>query len=138
MRIKNRLNNLRNQLILRLRDLSTARISLSLIFAILFVFMTSIIVNSISRGLDNYNTFLEERSQLEEIKSENERLLNEFEYVNSDEFKKIILRDTLGYADQDERLFRTKIQTQYFDKEIKLLSLEEIADYGQWWKLIVE
>lgn len=138
MRIKKKVNNLRNQLILRMRDVSAIRISITLLFVLAFVFMASIIANSISRGLNNYNTFVEERSQLALIQAENERLLNEFEYVNSDEFKKIILRDTLGYADQEERLFRTKTQTQYFDKEIKLLSLEEISDYDQWWKLIVE
>lgn len=138
MRIKKKVNNLRNQLILRMRDVSAIRISITLLFVFAFVFMASIIANSISRGLNNYNTFVEERSQLALIQAENERLLNEFEYVNSDEFKKIILRDTLGYADQEERLFRTKTQTQYFDKEIKLLSLEEISDYDQWWKLIVE
>lgn len=138
MRIKKKVNNLRNQLILKLRDLSAVRIMITLAFVCLFIFMASLIINSISRGLGNYNTFLEERSQLQEILEENERLQNEFEYVNSDEFKKIILRDTLGYADQEERLFRTKTQTQYFDKEIKLFSTEEISDYNQWWRLIIE
>ena len=100
------------------------------------ILLFSNVVRVITTGKANYDTFLSEESALAEIREKNNRLAEEYEYVNSDDFKKLILRDTLGVADQSENLYKTKEEVQYFDEEVEYFDLRDVTDYSSWWQSI--
>ncbi|MEP7103831.1 MAG: hypothetical protein ABI721_03935 [Candidatus Dojkabacteria bacterium] len=91
------------------------------------------IIRVITNGKSNYETFLSEKVSLDEITAKNDDLQKENTFVSSDEYRKLILRETSNYASDNERLFQTKEKPVYLDEQKELLDLGLKKDYTDWW-----
>ncbi|MFS8130400.1 MAG: hypothetical protein ACMG57_00320, partial [Candidatus Dojkabacteria bacterium] len=90
------------------------------------------ILRVITNGKSNYDTYLSEKKSLEEITAKNEDLNKENNFVSSDEYRKLILRETSNYAADNEQLFQTKEKPVYFDEQKQYLDLGLKKDYSDW------
>jgi len=96
------------------------------------------ILRVITNGKNNYETYLSEKASLEEIIAKNEDLTKENNFVSSDEYRKLILRETSNYASDNERLFQTKEKPAFLDETKQYLDLGQKKDYSNWWlKLVI-
>lgn len=104
------------------------------VFLLLISFVMGInILRVITNGKNNYDTYLSEKSSLEEITSKNDELNKENTFVSSDEYRRLILRETSSYASDNERLFQTKEKPVYFDEIKEYFDLTQKKEYGDWW-----
>jgi len=136
-KFKQNLQEIRRKTLNNLRRIAFEGMAFSVFLIVVSLVLFSNVVRVIATGKNNYETYLKERDALAEIRKKNEELKNEYEYVNSDEFKKLILRDAFSIASQEERLFRTKDQVRYFDEEVELLKLEDKKDFIDWWLQLI-
>jgi len=109
------------------------------IFLLLISFVMGVnILRVITNGKNNYETYLSEKASLEEIIAKNEDLTKENNFVSSDEYRKLILRETSNYASDNERLFQTKEKPAFLDETKQYLDLGQKKDYSNWWlKLVI-
>ena len=108
---------------------------------ILVLISTILIYNNIKRinnGRYNYDVYQYERDTLEDLVKKNEELKSELEYVNSLEYKRLVLREVLGYAYEDETVYKRKEDpTFYTDIEKRYIEVSEKEDYEQWWLMLL-
>ncbi len=101
---------------------------------VLFINTLRVVVN----GKNNYDTYLEEKKGLDKIAGRNEELREEKEYVTSEEYKLILLRDAARLATGAETLYQIKSSPIYLDEEITLLDISTKQNFFDWWlKLIL-
>lgn len=137
MNIKNKIKKIYTKVVSNLKQIAIQNIAISVMLVMFSFVLISNVLRVVATGFGNYETFEEERNGLNKIKSINDDLKNEYSYVSSDEFKKIILKDSLAIAEENERLYRTKVEVKYFDKEIELLNIKEKEGFGDWWSLLI-
>ncbi|MEO6729378.1 MAG: hypothetical protein ABIM99_05650 [Candidatus Dojkabacteria bacterium] len=106
------------------------------LLAISFVMGVNIL-RVITNGKNNYETYLSEKASLEEITSKNDDLVKENDFVSSDEYRRLILRETSNYASDGERLFQTKEKPVYLDETKQYLDLALKKDYSDWWLSLI-
>lgn len=135
-KFKSNLSEVKKRSASNFRNMAVDSLLITVALIVVGILLFSNVVRVITTGKANYDTFLSEESALAEIREKNNRLAEEYEYVNSDEFKKLILRDTLGVADQSENLYKTKEEVQYFDEEVEYFDLRDVTDYSLWWQSI--
>jgi hypothetical protein len=135
-KFKSNISEVRKRSSANFRNMAVDSLVITIALIVVGTLLFSNVIRVISTGKSNYDTFLSEEAALAEIRNKNNQLSEEYDYVNSDEFKKLILRDTLGVADQSERLYKTKNEVQYFDEEVEYFDLRDISDYSQWWSQI--
>jgi hypothetical protein len=116
-----------------LKDIAFESVILTLFLLFISIVLASNIIRVIGQGRSNYDTYLEEKGTLDDLKDKNQSLQEELEYVNGDEFKKIVLRDTLRMGESGEHLYRTKSDAVYLDEELSYLDLAEKKSYLDWW-----
>lgn len=132
-KIKANISDIKTKATSNLRQIALESLFIAITLVIISILLFSNIVRVITTGKSNYDTFLKEQESLKVIQAINDDLIDDYEYVNSDEYKKILLRDSLGLADQSERLFRTKEASEYYDEEIELFKLRDKTNYDDWW-----
>lgn len=115
------------------KKISSEGLIFALILSCTFIFLTASIVRVINNARNNYEIFNLEKNSLEELQDKNDNLQNELEYVTSDEYKRLFLRDTEGLSAEDEELFSRRQEASIIDTEQELLPLKEKIDYSDWW-----
>ncbi len=100
---------------------------------VLFINTLRVVVN----GKNNYDTYLLEQKGLDKIVGRNEELKEEKEYVTSEEYKLILLRDAARLATGAETLYQIKSSPIYLDEEVRLLDITEKQNFFDWWLKLV-
>lgn len=112
-----------------------AEITLILAFICILLFANTIRV--VNKGRDNYEVFLYEANLLNEIQAEHEDLQLDYEFYRSEEAMRLLGRDVLGLAAQNETLYTTRSESVFFEEDIQLLDLQEKEEFGDWWDIIL-
>jgi hypothetical protein len=108
--------------------------------ALLVMFSLVLIINTLRvvvNGRNNYDTYLEEQKSLEKIQERNQELKEEKEYVTSEEYKLILLRDAARLAQGSETLYQIKSSPVYLDEEVKLLDITTKTNFFDWWLKLI-
>lgn len=107
-----------------------------------FLIMVALVLGAnifrvVLNGKSNYETYQNEKESLSEIEAKNVELLRENEFVNSDEYKRLILRESSNLASDNETLFDIKAKPIYYQEEKEYLDIKLKRDFTDWWiKLI--
>lgn len=112
--------------------------TLSVVLAFLVLIISGNIIRVFTNGQSNYSTFLEEKADLNKLLERNETLAKEYEYVTSDEYKSLLLRDSQNLAKPEEVLFNTKEKPSFFFEEPEYLDVSIKKDYFDWWIKLIE
>jgi cell division protein FtsB len=109
-------------------------IGLTLILSLFALLLFTNIFRVISNGKYNYETYLYEKEVLAQIQEKNMGLKEDIAYVQSDEYKKLLARDTLNMAEAGEIIFETKETPVYYEEEKEYLDVNSKDRFGGWWK----
>jgi cell division protein FtsB len=120
-----------------LNDVKFEGIFISVALAFLVLVIGGNIIRVFTNGQSNYATFLEEKNELTKLQNRNQTLTQEFDYVNSDEYKALLLRDAQNLAKSEETLFNTKEKPSFFVETPEYLDLEGKTDYSDWWVKLI-
>lgn len=108
--------------------------------ALLVMLSMVLIINTLRvvvNGRNNYSTYLEEQKSLEKIQDRNSDLQEEKQYVTSEEYKLILLRDAARLAQGGETLYQIKSSPVYLDEEVTLLDITEKDNFFDWWLKLI-
>lgn len=136
--IKKRVRGYRDNFLLNIKELSVFQIFWTIVLLVAIIFFISMIIRVITTSKQNYDTFSNEKISLLELQSKNKQLQDELEYVKSDEYKKLLLRDTLSIGENSENLYRTKDKIEYFDEKFEYLNLKDRVDFREWWFQLIK
>lgn len=112
-------------------------ILLAVVLSFFILVLGGNIIRVFTNGQSNYATFLEEQEELYRLQDRNKSLSEEFEYVSSDEYKALLLRDTQNLARPEEKLFNTKEAPNFLVETPEFLDVSEKSDYTSWWNFII-
>lgn len=96
------------------------------------------ILRTISNGQGNYATYLEEKADLDKLLDRNSYLKQELDYVNSAEYKALLLRDAQNLAKPEEQLFTTKYKPSFFSADAQYLDLKSKKNFLDWWVKLIQ
>lgn len=116
-----------------LKKISSEGLFFAVLLSCTFIFLTGSIVRVINNARNNYEIFNLEKNSLNDLQSKNEDLKEELDYVNSDEYKRLFLRETEGLSSANEELFSRREEPTVIDADQELLPVEEKIDYSDWW-----
>lgn len=117
----------------KLQDFSVEGGLVTVILAVVAILISGSIIRVVNNARSNYEIFKDEQASLEELRSKNSELAEDLNYVQSDEYKKLFLRDTQGLSVGSEELFSTKEKVAYQEEAKEYLKLETKSDYVDWW-----
>lgn len=120
-----------------LNEIKFDGLALSIVLAFVVLVVAGNIIRVFTNGQSNYSTFLEEKAELTRLQSRNEALTEEYNYVNSDEYKALLLRDAQNLAKPEETLFNTKEKPSFFVETPEYLDLENKTDFTDWWLKLI-
>ncbi len=112
-------------------------IVLSVVLSFLVLVLAGNIIRVFTNGQTNYSTFLEEKSELIKLQERNSKLTEEYDYVNSEEYKALLLRDAQNLGRPDETLYNTKEKPSFFVESPEYLDLEGKTDFTDWWLKLI-
>ncbi len=110
----------------------------ALVLSLISLILIANVIRVVSNGRGNYETYLYEKQVLGELKDKNETLNTELDYVNSDEYRKLFLRDNQALAAPNEELYNTKPKPVYFDERKEYIDLRDKKEYSDWWALLLK
>ena len=110
----------------------------ALVLSLVSLILIANIIRVVSNGRGNYETYLYEKKVLGELQQKNNELNSELGYVNSDEYRKLFLRDNQSLAAPNEELYNTKPKPVYFDERKEYIDLRDKNDYSDWWGLLLK
>lgn len=96
------------------------------------------IFSVIERGRFNYETYVYERDTLGELRLELDESIDEYDYVTSEEYQELLLRDAFSYALPGQTLFREDEEVSFVQPEEKeYYRINEIESYSTWWRRLL-
>ena len=105
---------------------------------LLFIFSFSInIIRGISNAHNNYQIYITEISNYQNLKERNKNLKDDLEYYNSDEFKQIFLRESVLLADPDSKIFNTRSKPNFIQERKYYFNLENYSK-SYFWEVIIK
>ncbi len=110
---------------------------LSIVLGFLVLVIAGNIIRIFTNGQSNYATYLEEGTDLEKLIEKNQVLSEEYEYVTSDEYKALLLRDAQNLAKPEENLFSTKDKASFFFEELEYLDIQDKTEFSDWWAKLI-
>jgi hypothetical protein len=116
-----------------LKDVSVEAGAITVILIIGIIILSGNIFRVITNARANYSIFQTERDSLYELRDKNSELDNELKYVQSDEYKKLFLRDTESLGTSSEQLYNIKESPEYYEEIIEYLEIEDKKDFTDWW-----
>lgn len=116
-----------------IKDVSIEAGVLTVILCLVFLFLLGSIFRVLSNAKNNYEIFNIEKDSLNELEAKNGDLKKELEYVSSDEYKRLFLRDTKGLSASNEELYTLREDPNYFEEEKTYLDLKEKKNFSDWW-----
>lgn len=112
-------------------------LALSVILGFLVLVIAGNIIRIFTNGQSNYATYLEEGTDLEKLLEKNESLNGEYQYVTSDEYKALLLRDAQNLARPEENLYNTKDKASFFFEQPEYLDLRDKQTFFDWWSKLI-
>ncbi len=135
--IKNIQKNIRlEKVFVYFKDLSAETLLITFLLSITLLILGGNILRVISNARINYEIFAIEAQGLKNLQLKNEQLQKELEYVSSDEYKMLLLRNSSNLAQSGEELYSLKAQAEYLDAEKNLLDVKTKQDFNDWWNLL--
>ena len=120
-----------------LNEIKFDGIVLSVALSFLVLVLAGNIIRVFTNGQSNYSTYLEEKNELTKLQEKNSTLTEEYNYVNSEEYKALLLRDAQNLGRPDETLYNTKDKPSFFVESPEYLDLETKTDYFDWWLKLI-
>lgn len=120
-----------------LNEIKFDGVALSIILSFLVLVLAGNMIRVFTNGQSNYATFLDEKTELAKLQERNAKLTQEYDYVNSDEYKALLLRDAQNLAKPDETLYNTKDRPSFFVETPEYLDLKTKTDYSDWWLKLI-
>jgi len=135
--IKNIQKNIRlEKVFIYFKDLTVENILITLLLAATILVLGGNIIRVIANARSNYEIFALEEKGLNDLKEKNKQLQSELEYVSSDEYKMLLLRNSSNLARSNEELYTLKAQSKYLEEDKELLDLSQKDDFQDWWSLL--
>ena len=128
--IKNRFDAFKN-------SLTVEGFLLTVFLSIITLVLSANILRVVLNGKSNYETYQNEKESLAEIEAKNRELLRESEFVSSDEYKRLVLRESSNLATDAEQLFDVKDKPVYYQEEKEYLDISAKKDFLSWWMKLV-
>lgn len=120
-----------------LNEIKFDGLALSIVLAFIVLVVAGNIIRVITNGQTNYSTFLDEKAELTRLQNRNVALSEEYSYVNSDEYKALLLRDAQNLGRPEEILFNTKEKPSFYVETPEYLDLENKTDFTDWWLKLI-
>lgn len=120
-----------------LKDIKFEGMTLTIILSILLMFISSNILRVYTNGRQNYDTYLQEKEDLDRLRLKYQDLQKNYEYYTSDEFKLLLLRDAQSLAQSNEELFQTKERIDFYFEQPVYMDVKSKENFEDWWKLIL-
>lgn len=117
----------------KMKDFSVEGGLVTVILAVVAILISGSIIRVVNNARSNYEIFRDEQSSLEDLRMKNNELEEDLSYVQSDEYKKLFLRDTQGLSVGSEELFSTKEKVTYQEEVKEYLKIDTKNDYVDWW-----
>jgi hypothetical protein len=109
---------------------------------VVLVMMLVLIISSTYKSLvddqENLNSFVKEKTSLEEYQKKNEELSETLTIVESEEYKKLLARDILGLAESNQQLYRRSEDLEFYEVQVELLDVKEMDDYSSMWNDLLD
>lgn len=123
------------------QSLSTFKLqglSLTIVFMASLTILSVNIFNAVNRGKFNYETYVYEKQTLIKLQQDLDIKIDTYDYVTSDEFKELLLREGYGYAESNQTLYKIKDEPSIALNESKeYLKTNLDNEYTQWWLKLV-
>lgn len=124
------------KLLIYFKDLTVENILLTLLLLATVMILTGNILRVVANAKSNYEIFHIEAQSLDDLQKKQEDLKKELEYVSSDEYKMLLLRNSANMALSNEELYAIRNKAEYLDEEKELLDLSKKSDYKVWWEML--
>jgi len=124
------------KLLIYFKDFTTENLLISILLCLAVLVLTGNILRVITTARNNYEIFSIESQSLNDLKAKNEELQKELEYVSSDEYKMLLLRNSANMAQSSEDLYTIRQKATYLDEEKDLLDLTKKSDFSNWWQML--
>jgi hypothetical protein len=111
--------------------------TLAVILSLVAILLTTSIIRIIANGKANYEVYLLEKNKLTELQVANDKLREDKEYYNSEEYKKLFLRETQNLADGGESIYYTRERPIYLEEKKSFLDISKKTNYSDWWGRLV-
>lgn len=119
------------------KDLSMENVLVMILLSLTILVLTGNILRVIANAKNNYEIFSVEAQGLNELKDKNDDLKKELEYVSSDEYKMLLLRDSSNLAQSNEELYAIRNQSENYDIQTELYNLQDKASFSDWWQMLL-
>ncbi len=86
---------------------------------------------------NNYEVYLYEKEGWAALQVERDRLSEELEFYQSNEYKKLYARDYLHLGESGETLYKVLGGFEYYDVNSDIEELFPKEDYLSWWRLLI-
>lgn len=114
-------------------------VGMTIVLSFLTIILLSNVLRIVTKGKYNYDTYLYEKTTLEELQAKNDELKDEYRYVTSNEYRLVAIRDVLNYTSPSETLYDTKeFKKYYIEKPPEYLNVSEKEDYLDWWYKLID
>ncbi len=111
---------------------------IAVILCCVLLFLLASILRVWNNARNNYDIFNSEISGLQDLQKTNQELKDELNYVSSDEYKELFLKNTDGLASQNEELFERRSTVNPAEEKKVYLSLSDKNDYSDWWSGLLD
>jgi len=106
---------------------------ITLLLCFFLLLLAGSILRVVTLGRNNYEIFNIEKAGLDELKNKYAQLQSELEYVNSDEYKQLFLRDSEGLTTANSELYKIKDKSIYYEEKKEYIKISDKKDFSDWW-----
>jgi len=136
--LKNINKNIRmEKVFLYFKDLTLENVLVMLLLTITLLVLMGNILRVIANARSNYEIFSIEAQGLRDLTKKNTDLQKELDYVSSDEYKMLLLRNSSNLALVNEELYTIRNPSEQFDEENELLIVKDKTNFSGWWELLI-
>jgi len=119
------------------KDLTLENVLVMLLLTITLLVLMGNILRVIANARSNYEIFSIEAQGLRDLTKKNTDLQKELDYVSSDEYKMLLLRNSSNLALVNEELYTIRNPSEQFDEENELLIVKDKTNFSGWWELLI-
>ncbi|BCX13792.1 MAG: hypothetical protein KatS3mg085_324 [Candidatus Dojkabacteria bacterium] len=114
-------------------------IALTFILFLFSIILFLQIISVVNRAKYNYDVYVYEKNTLSELKSKLEETIDELDYVSSEEYQTLLLRDAYSFASDRQILFReNNVSSVATINEKEYLKIDDTKEfYTVWWKDLI-
>lgn len=122
---------------LRTIEYSIRDFAITVLLLLLCFILLSNIYRAIEKGEHNLQVFASENQLLYEYRERNDELRKRLELMALDENTLLLARRALGYAKENEEVFRLKEDAIYYDIEKRLMNSKNDVENRTLWSILI-